>query len=405
VDKGGVMLILKLWNYFRGYVIITIEGYFLEKFINICIHRQIFLWDIKRHGSRKMTLKISINGFKMLRPIALKTKCRVRIAKRIGLPFVKNRYKKRKTFLIGAVAFIAAFYIMTSFIWSIEIAGNKKINSEFILEKLSESGIKKGILKYNIDTKKVVSDLMLKIDKLGWVGVSIKGTKIKIQVDERIMPPQLVEKDKPCDIVAKKDGIIKSVISKAGFDLVKPGDTVVEGQILVTGNVPGKDENSGVTQLHAISTIKARTWYEGVSHIDLKSNVKERTGNKINKYSLVLFGSRINFPWGKVSYSNYDKIEIKKALSLGEDLVFPFEFIDDIYYETRIAEKEIPYDEAEGIATRKAYEIASENIAPDAEIIKKDTKIINNDDGTKSVKVIIECIESIGTSKKIGGDN
>ncbi|KNY25744.1 sporulation protein YqfD [Pseudobacteroides cellulosolvens] len=399
------MLILKLWNYFRGYVIITIEGYFLEKFINICIHREIFLWDIKRHGSRKMTLKISINGFKMLRPIALKTKCRVRIAKRVGLPFVKNRYKKRKTFLIGAVACIVLFYIMTSFIWSIEISGNKKINSDFIMEKLSESGVKQGTLKYKVDTKKVVSDLMLKIDKLGWVGVSVKGTKLKVQIDERIMPPVLIEKDKPCDIVAKKDGIIKSVISKTGFDLVKPGDTVVEGQILVTGNVPGKEENSEVTPLHAISTVKARTWYEGISPVVIKPTVKERTGNKTNKYTLVLFGKRISLPWGKVSYSKYDKIEIKKALSLGEDLVFPFEFIDDIYYETHEVEKEISSKEAEDIATHKAYDMASETIPEDAEIIKKDTKILSNDDGTKSVKVIIECIENIGVSKEIGGDN
>ncbi len=398
------MLILKLWNYFRGYVIITIEGYFLEKFINICIHREIFLWDIKRHGSRKMTLKISINGFKMLRPIALKTKCRVRIAKRVGLPFIKHRYKKRKTFLIGAVACIVLFYIMTSFIWSIEISGNKKINSDFIMEKLSESGVKQGVLKYKIDTKKVVSDLMLKIDKLGWVGVSVKGTKLKVQVDERIMPPKLVERDKPCDIVAKRDGIIKSVISKTGFDLVKPGDTVVEGQILVTGNVPGKEENSEVTPLHAISTVKARTWYEGISPVINKPTVKERTGNKTNKYTLVLFGKRLSLPWGKVSYSKYDKIEIKKALSLGEDLVFPFEFIDDIYYETHEVEKEIPSKEAEDAAVRKAYDIASETIPEDAEIIKKDTKILNNDDGTKSVKVIIECIENIGISKEIGGD-
>ncbi|HOV25438.1 MAG TPA: sporulation protein YqfD [Pseudobacteroides sp.] len=399
------MLILKLWNYFRGYVIITIEGYFLEKFINICIHRQIYLWDIKRHGSRKMTLKISIKGFKLLRPIALKTKCRVRISKRVGLPFIKSRYKKRKTFLVGAVACVVLFYVMTSFIWSIEVVGNEKINTDFILDKLSESGIKQGVLKYKIDTKKVVNDLMLKIDKLGWVGVSIKGTKLKVQVDERIMPPKLVEKDKPCDIVAKKDGIIKSVISKAGFDLVKPGDTVVEGQILVTGKVPGKDETSGVTLLHAISTVKARTWYEGVSPVITKPTVKERTGNKISKYALVLFGKRINLSWGNVSYSNYDKIEVKKVLSFGEDLVLPFEFIDDIYYETQEVVRELSDKEAEDIAAGKAYDIAKENIPEEAEIIKKDVKILNNDDGTKSVKVIIECIEDIGISKEIGGDN
>ncbi|MDP4182096.1 MAG: sporulation protein YqfD [Bacillota bacterium] len=398
------MLILKLWNYFRGYVIIAIEGYFLEKFINICIHRQIFLWDIKKHGSGKMTLKVSIKGFKLLRPVARKTKCSIKIMRKVGLPFVKNKYKKRKTFLIGAVAFIIAFYTMTSFIWTIEITGNKKVNSDFILDKLKEAGIKPGVLKYNIDTKKVGSDLMLKIDKLGWVGVSVKGTKMKVQVDERILPPKLVSKDKPCNIVAKKDGIIKSVISKSGFDLVKPGDTVTEGQILVTGNVPGRDEKDSVTPIHAISSVKARTWYEGTSPVELKTTVKERTGNKKSKYSLVLFTKKINLTFGKVSFNNYDKIEIKKVLSIGNDLVFPFEFIDDVYYESQLVEKEVPQEEAEKTAAQKAYESACDNIEPGAQIVKRDTKLINNEDGTQTVKVIIECVENIGISEEIGGN-
>jgi similar to stage IV sporulation protein len=121
------MILLKLWNYFRGYVIIAVEGYFLEKFINICTHRQVFLWDIKKRKDRTMTLKVSINGFKLLRPISYKTKCRVKILKRCGLPFLKKRYGKRKAFMLGALVFIALFYCLTSFIWSVEITGNKDI--------------------------------------------------------------------------------------------------------------------------------------------------------------------------------------------------------------------------------------------------------------------------------------
>lgn len=42
------MLVLRLWNYLRGYVIILIEGIFLEKFINICTRRKMYLWDIDK---------------------------------------------------------------------------------------------------------------------------------------------------------------------------------------------------------------------------------------------------------------------------------------------------------------------------------------------------------------------
>lgn len=80
------MLLIRLWNYIRGYVIILVEGYFLERFINICTYRQLFLWDIKRRSDFEMTLKISIKGFKTLRPISRKAQCRVRIIKKKAYP-------------------------------------------------------------------------------------------------------------------------------------------------------------------------------------------------------------------------------------------------------------------------------------------------------------------------------
>jgi len=93
-------LIFRLWNYIRGYVIIFVEGYFLEKFVNICTRRQILLWDIQRDRNSKMTLKVSIRGFKMLKPVAKKTGCRVKILEKRGLPFLLNRYRTGKLFYL-----------------------------------------------------------------------------------------------------------------------------------------------------------------------------------------------------------------------------------------------------------------------------------------------------------------
>ena len=42
------MLSIKIWNYFRGYVIIRVEGLTLEKFLNLATNKDIYLWDIER---------------------------------------------------------------------------------------------------------------------------------------------------------------------------------------------------------------------------------------------------------------------------------------------------------------------------------------------------------------------
>lgn len=398
------MILLKLWNYFRGYVIIAVEGYFLEKFINICTHRQVFLWDVKKKKDRTMTLKVSIKGFRLLPPISHKTRCRVRIIKKCGLPFIKKRYGKRKAFLIGALVFIALFYCLSSFIWSVEITGNKEIESSLIIERLAGLGIKQGALKYGIDTKRVAGSLMLDIKELSWVGVTVKGTKVKIQVDERVLPPVIVSKSEPCNIVARRDGIIKSIVSKAGFDVAKIGDTVIKGQLLVTGIIPGRDEKAQTTLVHAVGTVEARTWYQAECPVNVKTYVTKRTGKKKDSYTLVLFTKKIKLPFGKVSYENYDRIEINKKLAVGEDLVFPFELVVDRYYENILCENITSLDEAKKEASDTAYNEASSDIPDGARIVKSDTSFMEKDDGTIIARVVIECVEDIALSEKIGGN-
>lgn len=397
------MLLLRLWNYIRGYVIILVEGYFLEKFINICAHRQIFLWDIRRQKNCIMSLKVSIRGFKMLRPVAKKTNCRVRIVKKRGLPFIFNKYKGRKFFVSGAVIFILLVYTLTSFIWVVEITGNKKLDTQYIMDKLASFGVKPGVLKYKVNTDKVVNDMMLDMGELGWISVLVKGTKVKVQIVERKTPPELVPSDEPCNIVAKKDGIIKSTIVKDGQEMVKTGDTVVKGQMLVSGAIPVKGEEGKMRLVHAIGSIKARTWYEEKCPVILRTIEKIRTGKTSNNYSLLIFSKKFNIFNGKINFENYDKVEIRKRVSIGEDLVLPLGLLIDKYYENSLTEKETDIEDAKQVAANKAYSEIMERLPQDAEIVKTDLNFIQNGDEELFSVVTVECIEEIGVTQKIGG--
>lgn len=395
------MLLLRLWNYVRGYVIIFVEGYFLEKFINICIHRQIFLWDIKRKKNGSMTLKISIDGFKMIRPVASRTRCRVRIIRKQGLPFILHRYKGRKTFVLGALVFLGLFFFLTSFVWTIEVKGNKSIETQVLMERLEERGVKPGIIKYNINTENIVSDLMLDIKELAWVGIEVRGTKVKIEVAERVEKPIIIPKDVPCDLIAKKDGIVKSILVKAGQELVKAGSTVQKGQVIVSASVPNKDPKEKARLVHAIGTVKARTWYEKSKRVETVVQGRERTGQKKELYSLVILTKRIGLFPGKISFENYDKIEIKKKVSMGEDFELPFGLAIDQYYEVNILEKEISLDEAKQIAADAAYKEATAEVSVDAELVNTSVDFKQEQDGSLVAVVIMECIEDIGLEQDL----
>ena len=398
------LLLLGLWNYIRGYVIILVEGYFLEKFMNICTHRQILLWDIRRHKHCAMVMKVSINGFKLLRPVARKTNCRVRIVRKKGLPFLFNRYRRRKTFLAGAVLFVCLVYLMTSFIWIVEITGNEDLETAYIESVLSFHGIKPGALKYRIDTEKTVSDMMLDMENLSWISIDVKGTKVKVQLRERIIPPEVVPKDEPCNIVATKEGILRQIIVTDGIEAAVTGDTVKKGDILISGKIPIKNEKDKFRLVHAMGTVKARTWYEEEHPVELEVLEKVKTGREYINYSVVLFTKNIDLFHKKDVFENYESMENRKKLSVGEDLVFPFELVQLKYSEIHLRTVRVDEETAKRTAEESALKLIMDMKPENAEIVKTDIKYKDDELEGLKVQITVECIEEIGITEAIGGN-
>ncbi|HHW30545.1 MAG TPA: sporulation protein YqfD [Clostridiaceae bacterium] len=395
------MLLLKLWNFIRGYIVICVEGYFLEKFLNICTHRQIFLWDIKKHKGTSLIMKISIRGFRALRPIARKTKCRVSIIDKKGLPFMLNRYRRRKTFVAGAFIFIAVIYFLTSFIWEVEVSGNKELDQQYLLDRLSAVGVKPGVIKYGIDTDKVVNYLMHNIKELSWVSVSLRGTKVKVEVAERREIPELIDINTPCDIVAARDGIIKNIIVKNGVGVQKAGDTVVKGQVLISGLIPIRGTDGEVKPVHAMGSVIARTWYEENVKVSQQVIEKVRTGNYVDNIYISLIIKSFNLINREIKFENYDKIEIKKRVKLGEDIILPLEYVIERYYEEKDVIKEIDIEEAKELAAIEAEKNVLEKIPDNAKIVKSDLEYIDLEDGTTIARMTVECEEEIGVKKRL----
>ena len=55
------MFIKKIINYIYGYLRIVVEGYYIERFINICRNRNYMMWNIKKVNDINIALNIEIN--------------------------------------------------------------------------------------------------------------------------------------------------------------------------------------------------------------------------------------------------------------------------------------------------------------------------------------------------------
>ena len=127
-----------LVNYLSGFVDIVVEGYYIERFINICNNKKIFLWNLKRDKDTILYARVSIKDFKKLKNVCKKSQCKMKINRKKGVPFILNKYKKRKIFVGLLIFIIVGIIALSNFIWNIEVTGNDKIERDEILKVVEE---------------------------------------------------------------------------------------------------------------------------------------------------------------------------------------------------------------------------------------------------------------------------
>ena len=265
----------RLWKYIKGYVIIIVEGFFIEKFINLASNAELKFWDLKRLSLSKIQVKAGIKDFKKIRPIVRKSKCRAELKKKVGLPFFLNRYNKRGYFVVGFALFLIICFICSLFVWKVEITGNDKIQSEEIIEQLKECGLHTRKIKYLVNADDVVEQMMIKREDLAWIGIEIEGTKAEVKIVEKVMIPDMLEKT-PCNIVSDRVGIVTTLNVMIGVPQVQIGDTVQKGQVLVSGVIEGKYPED-TRKVHALADIEMRVWYEGKASVNLENETSVLT--------------------------------------------------------------------------------------------------------------------------------
>ena len=195
---------------------IEVEGFFIEKFINICFLEKVFLWKIYRNNSVSINARISVGNFKKIKKIAQKTKCRLHIKNKKGLPFILNKYKKRKIFAITLLVIAILIFGLTRFVWNIEIETDGDINETEILELLKEEGIYEGALINKIDTDKITNKICLERDDISWLGIKISGTNVILNIVVATEKPEIIDESEICNIVSEKNAVISEITVQNG---------------------------------------------------------------------------------------------------------------------------------------------------------------------------------------------
>ena len=222
------------WLY--GYLYVRIKGNSPERFINLCNVKDISLWNIEKTESG-YGFMMGVHDFRYLLPIARKTKTRPYIIKRKGFPFYIKRIKPRKGLWMGGLLFFLMIYFLSTFIWEIQVQGEYTYTEELLLRYLESIDVYAGMRKEEISCPEIERAIRETYTDIGWVSAELKGSKLIVRIQETNMPTLYEEDGTPGHLVASRDGIVDSIMTRTGTPLVKKGDEVKKGDILISGIV------------------------------------------------------------------------------------------------------------------------------------------------------------------------
>ncbi len=389
-------MILSLMHILSGYLVLTINGAYIERFLNLCVRNKIYMWGIRKAPDGSTRLSVSIRGFRRMRHAAQTTHTRVHIAEKRGLPLFFHRHRRRKAFLVGIIVFILILVFLTSFIWDIQIEDTEKIDKNIIRNALKSCGLDEGVIKYKIKPSKIKSAMLQQVPELSWLFVEIRGTRAYVHVRERTPSPEIVEDHIPANIVAAKDGVIEDIVSTNGQGIAMVGDVVKKGDLLISGTVQTK--HGGTRLVHAMGTVTAKTWYEQSGTFPLWREEKHKTGHVKKRYSLTFGEKVLPLYFSKsIPFDTYDS-EIKTTpLRLFGDFYLPVSFSAETVTEHYVEREKMSVAEA---AAYYGEQLISKMNLP-SEIVKKEITHILQENGTIFVTATVECREEIGKATEI----
>lgn len=323
------------WRYLIGYVSIKIIGENAEQILNKAAANGISIWNLT-YKNGIIFGNITLKDFLKLRITKRNTKCKISIINKYGLFFYLKKYKTRIGFASGIAIFVFILVFLSNYIWIINVEGNKSLKTEEILTSCKKIGIYEGVRKTKISNKYDSQKLQLTQKELSWCALNIEGSVLTINVSEAIKSDK-EERKMPTNLKANIDGKIKKIDASSGSVIVKVGDIVTKGDLLVSGVVP---RTSSTVFIHSDGEIIAETKRVFTASGEYKQSKIYETGNNAKRYTISCFNIIFPLYLSNVNTTyNYDKT-IKNATLFNKNL--PIKIMVENYKE--ISKRNVIYN-------------------------------------------------------------
>lgn len=150
----------------------------------------------------------------------------------VGVSAVTDFLSNHWLLPIAFVLAIALCALLPMFCLKIDVGGD--LPTEQVQAALSDCGVAIGSRLVGLDVDKLENALCLKLDAM-YVTVNRSGCRLSVNVYKKKLPQDVIDLKSHRDMVASAGGEVVSVLCEQGNPLVKVGDAVNVGDVLIEG--------------------------------------------------------------------------------------------------------------------------------------------------------------------------
>lgn len=263
----------------------------------------------------------------------LSEKVKYEISEPLGLYGALIKNKNKLGALIGAAVILFLVIFSGGIVWDVRIEGAEEADEAEIIEELKEAGLSVGKRWNRLNLSEIEHNTLLLSDSVSWLNINRRGTVAYVKISDKILHVPEPLPEGYANVVAARDCVIEEIIVKRGYAMVKKGESVKKGQILISGVIPTE---LGGGFCYADGEILGI--YDDVIEVSVKREKTEKIYGEplISGIGINFFGKNINiFKKYRQVTEECDIIKENKSITVGKklpisiirDYIHPYEYV------------------------------------------------------------------------------
>ncbi|MBO4217557.1 MAG: sporulation protein YqfD [Clostridia bacterium] len=358
-----------LFSYLIGTCRIDIASGYADRFFDAAFRRGVSFRTVTPEAGFIKSAVIYAKDERKAEKLLSDAACEYRITRK-GLPQAVLRLIRSPGVIVGVVLSAVLAAVCSGYVWEVRVSGSPDIPKSEIVAAAEKAGVFRGMKKSGADEREAANAIISECPDVAFASVNIRGAVAFIDVRER-ETHEVTDSAGASDLVAAFSGVVTGMNVRSGDILVRIGDTVSAGDVLVTGT---RIYESGLTYLmRSVGEVYASVNTDFTVSVPLVGEETVLTGRETVKKSVNFLTNRLNIAINSSKIpANCDIIYEERNLSLF-GMRLPVYISTVRYRETERIRTEKTAEEAEAEAFAEYAEIL-ESLAAGGELIASDMR-------------------------------